>query len=214
VTPPALPRPPDPFPPTNPILMLAGTVLHRTHTRTLRPAEFNPGRGQPTRFSPFDDAAGFPVPTLYAGTNREAAAFESIFHDIEPGAPFKTVRLDLVEARSVSRVAPRRDLKLGGLFAPDLKACGIARTDLIETPKSICDQTVLWAQAIHRSDSKLDGLVWSSRQCDPERCVVLFGDRVTEADLEVIERLEVACDPALLLALRGFGLRAGISIVN
>jgi hypothetical protein len=58
---------------------------------------------------------------LYAATSREAAAFESIFHDIEPTALFKTMRLDVVEPRSVSRIAPKRDLLLAGLFAPNLK---------------------------------------------------------------------------------------------
>jgi hypothetical protein len=214
VTPPVLPRPPTPFPKTNLQILAAGTSLHRTHSRSLRPAEFNPGRGQPARFSPFNDLSGRAVPSLYAGTSREAAAFESIFHDIEPTASFKTVRLDLVEARSVSQIAPKRDLRLAGLFAPDLKAWGLARTDLIDTPKSTYDQTVVWAQAIHDAEPSLDGLVWTSRQCDPERCIALFGDRVTEADFDVVERLEVAGDPALLLALRAFGLRAGITIVN
>jgi hypothetical protein len=49
-------------------------------------------------------------PTLYAATSREAAAFESIFHDIEATVQLKTVRLDVVESRSVSRITPKRDL--------------------------------------------------------------------------------------------------------
>jgi hypothetical protein len=116
--------PPSPFPSINTQTITKGTILHRTHGSGFRPAQFNPCMGQPTRFASFTDAAGACVPTLYAATSREAAAFESIFHDIEPAAAFKTVRLDVVESRSVSRIAPKRDLLVAGLFAPDLKACG------------------------------------------------------------------------------------------
>jgi len=214
VTPPALPRPPFHFPPVNKHRLAVGTVLHRTHARAFRSGEFNLCLGQPTRFAPFQDAAGACVPTLYAATTREAACFETIFHDIEANAVFKTVRLDRVEARSVSRIAPRRDLSLAGLFTPDLKAWGLQRHDLIDTPKSTYAQTVSWAAAIHAAHGDIDGLIWTSRQCDPEQGIVLYGDRVTEAEIETIERLEAASNAALLLELRAFGRRAGIDIVS
>ena len=214
MTPPRLPRPPSPFPGVNRHIVPAGTVLHRNHARAFGPAQFNPGQGQPSRFSPFTDAAGARVPTLYAATSREAAAFETVFHDIEAEAAFKTVRLDVVQARAVSRIAPKRNLCLAGLFASNLKAWSLRRTDLIETSKSTYDQTVAWAQAIHGANADLDGLIWTSRQCDPERCVVLFGDRVSESELNILEHVDVAADAALLLELRGFGRRAGITIVS
>ena len=138
--------PPSPFPSINTRTITKGTVLHRTHGSGFRSAQFNPCMGQPTRFVPVTDSAGACVPTLYAATSREAAAFESIFHDIEPAAAFKTVRLDVVESRSVSRIAPKRDLMVAGLFAPDLKAWGLSRGELIETPKSTYAETVLWAR--------------------------------------------------------------------
>ncbi|WP_375462118.1 RES family NAD+ phosphorylase [uncultured Enterovirga sp.] len=208
------PAPPSPFPSINTQNLTKGTVLHRTHASSFGPAQFNPCKGQPTRFAPFVDAAGSCVPTLYAASTREAAAFESIFHDIEPTAPFKTVRLDVVEARSVSRIAPKRDLMLARLFAPDLKAWGLSRTQLIETPKSTYDKTVLWAEAVHRARNDVDGLIWTSRQCDPDVCVILFGDRVAESDFVEVERIDVSADAALLLELRNFGQRAGITIVS
>ena len=196
------PEPPSPFPAINHHSLEAGTVLHRTHARAYRPAEFNPCQGQPTRFAPFNDPASQCVPTLYAATTREAAAFKSIFHDIEANAAFKTVRLDVITARSVSQIAPKRDLCLAALFTPDLKAWGLQRSDLIDTPKSAYQHTALWAQAIHRTHRDIDGLIWTSRQCDPERCVILFGDRIAETDFEVLQRQEVAADAALLLELR------------
>ena len=209
-----VPSPRYPFPNINVQTVAKGAILHRTHAAGFRPAEFNPCKGQPTRFAPFTDAAGACVPTLYAATSREAAAFESIFHDVEPAAPFKTVRLDVVESRSVSAIAPKRDLRVAGLFAPDLKAWGVSRGELIDTPKSSYGQTVLWAQAIHLARSDLDGLIWTSRQCDPDRCVILFGDRVGEADFDVRNRIDVSADASLLLELRNFGRRAGITIIS
>ncbi|MDX8463220.1 RES family NAD+ phosphorylase [Mesorhizobium humile] len=206
--------PPSSFPSINTQKVTKGIVLHRTHGSSFRPAQFNPCMGQPTRFAPFPDAAGACVPTLYAATSREAAAFESIFHDIEPTAVFKTVRLDVIESRSVSRIAPKRDLLLAGLFAPDLKVWGISRGDLVETPKSTYRQTVLWAQAIHSARADVDGLLWTSRQCDPDRCVILFEDRVSEGDFEVHDSIEVGADADLLLEIRAFGMRAGITIVS
>jgi hypothetical protein len=214
VTSPLLPRPPFPFLDVNTKTLPAGTVLHRTHASAFRAAEFNPCEGQPTRFAPFNNPAGACVPTLYAATNREAAAFESIFHDIEPGAAFKTIRLRVVEARSVSKITPKRDLVLAPLFAPDLKAWGLSRSDLIETPKSTYNQTVQWAKAVHDICADIDGLIWTSRQCDPEQCVVLFEDRIDEALFETIESIEVKGSAAILRELRDFGRRAGITIVS
>jgi RES domain len=210
----SIPLPPSPFPSINTQTVAKGVILHRTHGSGFRPAQFNPCKGQPTRFAPFTDATGACVPTLYAATSREAAAFESIFHDIEPTALFKTVRLDVVESRSVSRIAPKRDFRVAGLFAPDLKAWGLSRGELIETPKSTYSQTVLWAQAIHRARSDLDGLIWTSRQCDPDQCVVLFEDRVGETEFDVHDCIDVSADANLLLDLRNFGKRAGVTIVS
>lgn len=208
-----IPAPPSPFPPVTLSPIAAGATLHRTHAASLRPAQFNPCLGQATRFAPVHDTGGACVPTLYAAATREAAAFESIFHDIEPKARFKTVPLARVEARTVSEIVPRRDLALARLFAPDLKAWGVARGRLIDTPKSTYGATALWARAIHAAHAQVDGLVWTSRQCDPDLCLILFGDRIGEADFEVADSRQVGGDPELLLQLRGYGARAGIAIV-
>jgi hypothetical protein len=209
-----LPAPPAPFPPINVHLLPAGTVLHRNHASSFAPDQFNPCLGQASRFAPFHDRDGVCVPTLYAATSREAAAFETVFHDIEPDAAFKTVRLEVVAARSASVIAAARALRLAALFAPDLKAWGLRRAALIDTPQSAYGQTVRWAQAIHAAAADIDGLIWTSRQCDPDGCVVLFGDRVSPGTIAVRERRDVGTDADLLLALRGYGRRAGIVIIS
>jgi hypothetical protein len=209
-----LPAPPSPFPPINVHFLPAGTVLHRNHASSFAPERFNPCLGQASRFAPFHDHGGACVPTLYAATSREAAAFETVFHDIEPDAAFKTVRLEVVAARSASMIGVARALRLAALFAPDLKAWGLRRAELIDTPHSAYGQTVRWAQAIHAATRDLDGLIWTSRQCDPDRCVMLFGDRVSPGTIAVRERRDVGTDADLLLELRGYGRRAGIVIIS
>lgn len=84
MTHPGVPPPPARFPTPTLTILPAGTPLHRTHAKTVRPAQFNPCLGQPSRFAPFNDPSGTCVPTLYAATTQEAAAFESIFHAIAP----------------------------------------------------------------------------------------------------------------------------------
>lgn len=210
---PQLKRPPSSFPIINTHALKAGTVLHRNHARAFGPISFNPCQGQPSRFAPFDDEHDRCVPTLYAASSREAAAFESVFHDIAADAPFKTVPQYVVESRLVSRITPRRDLCLAALFAPDLKAWGLRRADFIDTPKSTYDQSVLWARAVYNASHAVEGLVWTSVQCDPAQCVVLFGTRVLELDFEIVDCVK-ASDPAVLLEMRAYGKRSGIALVS
>ena len=128
--------------------------------------------------------------------------------------PSRRFELGDIESRSLSTIATKRELVLAGLFAPDLGAWELTRADLIETPKSTYDQTVLWAKAIHHARTDIHGLVWTSRRCDPERSAMFFGDRVTATDFDEVERLDVSADPRLLVELRGFGRRAGITIIS
>lgn len=209
-----VPAPPAVLPAPRLHVIPAGTPLHRNHAAGFRAAEFNPCKGQPSRFAPFQDAAGQCVPTLYAATTRVGAAYESIFHDIAATARFKTVRRSVVLARAVSEIAPKRDLALAALFTPDLKAWALRREQLITTPRSTYEQTVAWAAAVHAACPGLDGLIWTSRQCDPDLCMVLFGDRVSEAAFDVLGSRTIHSDAALLLEMRSCGARAGITITG
>ncbi|MBB3457954.1 hypothetical protein FHT86_006279 [Rhizobium sp. BK313] len=74
-------------------------------------------------------------------------------------------------------------------------------------------ELIVWAQALHKAFPDIKGLIWTSRQCGPESCLVLFGDRVRESDFDVLDCIDVATNPNLLLELRGYGKRAGITII-
>ena len=79
-----------------------------------------------------------------------------------------------------------RDLTLGPLFTQNLGLLGQTRGRMVECHGAAAyDETARWAEAIHRCHLGLHGLAWMSRHQDRETAMVLFGDRVDEADFEV-----------------------------
>jgi RES domain-containing protein len=207
-----IPPPPDPFPAVNRRPLPAGSEIHRIHDIAFAANGFNPGRGRPTRFAPLVRADGTPIPTAYAAADYECAAHETVFHEIQHDAPRKTIPyLNLVPlAHALLRT--RRELVLASLFEPDLNAWGLTRGQLIDTLAEAYGETAAWALAIHESWTDLDGLVWTSRRCDPRQAYLLFGDRVREADLDPLGETRIVASNDALARLRGFGARAGITI--
>lgn len=207
-----LPAPPARLSPPNTETLPAGTRLFRVHRSDLQPAAFNPGIGPRGRFSPTTDQTGATVPSLYAATSPAAAAFESIFHDILPG-PFASVPDAMLRARSASELTTRRALTVARLHAPDLRRWSLTPRQLVTTPARDYAMTARWAEAIHRQFVDLHGLIWTSNRCDPDRCCILFGDRLHESDLAITNSAELGnAGPArdtVLAAAR----RAGIAII-
>ena len=207
----AVPPPPDPLPEPNVVLLRSGGVLHRVHPRALAGNAFNPCLGGQTRFAPFRDASGRCVPSLYAGSTVESAIHETVFHDIPLSADLKTVPRDAVEQRGHSTLLIRRDLRLASLRAPDLMKWGVGREQLVGCLPTQYDRTARWAQAIHAQYDSVDGLIWTSRLCDPDDALLLFGDRVAVADIQVVAVRE-GTDGSFLGDVRNAGARGGIRI--
>jgi hypothetical protein len=90
---------------------------------------------------------------MYAATCFGCAVYESVFHDIDPAATFKTVPLSQVEELAGSRIEIDLNLNLVRLFEPDLNKWGMIRQSLIDTPPSFYPSTRAWAQAIQRRRS-------------------------------------------------------------
>lgn len=205
-----LPRPPSRLPEPNRRVLASGTVLHRLHHKAFAGDAFNPCRGRPTRFAPLRKQDGSCVPSLYAGSTVEAAIFETVFHDIPAAAAMKTVPLGTVLDMCHSQVSLNRALTLAELREPDLKRWGIGRAQLIGGNADTYPETVLWAEAVHRSFEEIEGLLWTSAQCDPDDCVILFGDRVGRADLTLSGSRNAETDETLIADIRDAGIRAGI----
>ena len=207
----SVPPPPDPLPEPHVVLVGTGDVLHRVHARALAGNAFNPCLGGQTRFAPVRDANGDCIPSLYAGSTVESAVYETLFHDVPLSASLKTVPRTAVEERSHSTLLVRRDLRLASLRAPDLLKWGIRREALIGSLPTQYGRTAQWARAIHRQFDDIDGLIWTSNLCDPDDALLLFGDRVTAADVQVVAVRE-GTDGSFLGDVRNAGLRGGIRI--
>ena len=215
------PRPALPVPPArldvapNVLLWEAGRPLHRVYPEKFSAMEFNPGRGRTSRFAPIHTAKGAVIPTCYAGSTRECAFHERIFHDVPIDAQFRSIAIDEIGGLACAQLKCSRPLRLAQFFEPDLRRWGLTRRQLIDTSTRQYGRTALWAQAVHRDFSDIDGLVWTSRVCDPELSALLFGDRVDGKMLEVMEQPRlIELDAQLLGELDRCAQRAGIYIVR
>jgi len=206
------PSPPDPFPPFNTIVLKAALELYRFHDPAFEGGAYNPCKGGPTRFAPLALPSGDCLPTLYAATTLEAAAWESLFHEVPHAVGPKSVRLSKVTSRTLSILKLKQDLVVAPLNAPDLHRIGLAKADLIETPPTAYAKTARWAEAIHRGGPSVAGLKWTSRRCDPEQAFVFFEDRAPSSAWRVLERIDVATAPDLIEEIRALGRRAEITL--
>lgn len=209
-----VPSPPNPFPPVNIKNLPKGFILFRIHDTTFAGNQFNPCQGKQSRFAPLYDAADTCVPTLYAATSFDAAAFESVFHDVPYNAKRKFVKHQDIMSRASTKLETMRELHLVQLFEPDLKNWNITRSKLIDTLAATYGETVCWAQAIHSAEPSVDGLIWTSRQCDPDLAMILFEGRVNQTEITVQNTTPVEGSPSLLESIRQSGHRAGIVIVT
>lgn len=208
----AVPKPDSSLTAPNTVILKQGAVLERVHNRNFGANMFNPCLGNPTRFAPIKDISGQCVPSLYAGETFEAAVFETIFHDVPAKAKRKSVPKKKVEDTAEARLETQRDLTLVSLREPDLKRWRIKRTQLIASSPKLYSQTAAWAEAIHRQFQDVDGLEWTSNQCDPSTAYLFFGDRVQASDFSVIYSRDGLTDPSFLHDVRRIGRRSGIKI--
>lgn len=209
---PFLPPPPADFKEPNVEELAAGTLLQRMHLRQFAGNAFNPCRGSPTRFAPIRNRNGDCIPSLYASGTLVAAVYETIFHDVPAAATRKTVPITQITERMHSTLRLLRPIRLASLRAPDLRKWGLEREVLLGSLPSAYHQTALWAKAIHNQFANVDGLIWTSIQCDPDNALLLLGDRVASADLEVVSARDGSADGSLWKDVRDAGQRGGIRI--
>ena len=199
--------------PPNITVRRAGTRLHRVHAPNRPSNDFNPCRGNPTRFAPILDDHGRCVPSLYAGSSFRAAAYETIFHDVPARAKRKSVLSSRVMASAHGTLVLQRDIRLASLREPGLAKWNISRSSLIGSSPKLYPQTAAWAKAVHDQFPEVEGLVWTSNQCDPDDACLFFGDRVRPPDFRVVALRDGRRDSSFLDDVRLAGRRAGITIV-
>ncbi|MCR6727830.1 RES family NAD+ phosphorylase [Agrobacterium fabrum] len=204
--------PPSPFPASNSHEIKAGTRVHRVHDKRFGSCTFNPGKGRPSRFAPLFLGSNA-IPTQYLATDYECAVQETIFHDVPFDEPTKTVGVDNIKPLAHSVIELKHDFVLVPLFAPDLARWGVSRADLIDTTAADYHITVQWALAIHQSRRDAHGLIWTSKRCDPQQAVLLFGDRVAETDLSGISNVPIYSDVGEMRQVAAFAARVDITLV-
>lgn len=163
-------------------------ILHRVHSSKYKPDQFNPSPSGDARFSPLVTTDHRVIATLYAGTALDCALMETVFHDVPYAPGLKTLSKNShVIGRVRSTIRSPRDLRLIDLSAIPLRKLGISRSGLIDTDASDYPVTRQWALAFHEQNPEAEGLIWTSRQADPERAIVLFADRLSTLHLETVD---------------------------
>ena len=194
---PTAPPPPAPVS-VETALLPADTVLFRCHKAGFPANSFNPNVGkhiaiaeEGARFNPFPGAPAANIPTIYAADSLEAAALESIFHDV-PHVPSPSYPRFRLAEWSYSELKVTRDLVLLELVNPKLRQFlvpgrteSITESELIHTPPSEYPHTRTWAQSFHTALPKLDGLAWRPRLAGTGTSFVFFGDRFKTGDLQI-----------------------------
>lgn len=186
-----VPPPPD-FRAARPLLGTwpADCPIIRVASLRRPPTAFNPGTSPPEprgRFHAFANAQGRVVPVLYGASEADGAIAETVFHDVPVRGAGRMVFASRLVPLALVTLCPVRDLTLVELHGHGLRRLEVAATNLTDTDPTTYPHTVAWARALHEALPQVDGLVWMSRQCNSTRAVVLFGDRVPEAALRVVD---------------------------
>jgi hypothetical protein len=165
-----------------------GETVFRIHSAIYAPNVFNPSKIGNARFSPLFDDAGVVIPTLYAASTLDCALMETVFHDVPFAAGLKTLsKATHIAGQVYARLRLTRDLRLIDLSTIALRKMGVPRVHLIDTDASQYPDTRQWAIALHRQNPDAEGLLWTSRQDDTARALILFEDRMSGPALEVVE---------------------------
>lgn len=189
-----------------------GTGLFRNHHRDFGGATFNPCRGGATRFAPLFSPARACIPTFYAATTFDGAAYETMFRD--PSSKYGGYRRQLLEDRGVSIIAPVKTLRLVGLFTPELRHLGISPEEMFQAHDSVYSFCRALAEMAWRDNPDADGIAWSSVRDNASLAMLLFGDRLGPADFYVESVRLVETDPTLLDELNETAARCGSFIAR
>lgn len=212
-----VPAPPQPFtPPPNTKVLPAGTELHRIYAGAYPGNAFNLREDILNRFSPIW-SRGEVVPVLYAGGTREAAIYETLFHDAAVGPTGRRRKALPIKAldKLYGSFRTQHALTLAKLHAPDLAKWGLTVDQLTATNAVYYPQTARWAEQIHTHCPDVHGLEWTSYRAGPDLSYLFFGDRVSSNDL-VPHSPEIAIRSSASLydTVVECGLTAGVRVAR
>lgn len=154
---------------------------------------FSKGWGD-TRFAPISTETGSPVHTYYAASTAECAFMESILHEI-PLAPPGQFDVSELQYYHLAKVELPDPLDCVSLHTPYLPVLGLTRSELIDSLPACYAETPPWAEAAYRQQPGAQGIAYGSRRDDAARCLMLFGQRLPEPPLAVLQSESLAVSP-------------------
>lgn len=156
-------------------------------------ATFSKGWGD-TRFAPIYTETGSPVHTYYAASTAEGAYMESVLHDI-PLSPPGQIDVSELQHYHVAQVQLPDPLDCVSFHTPYLPGLGLSRVQLIDSLPACYAETRPWAEAAYRQQPRAHGIAYGSRRDDAARCLMLFGQRLPNPPLSVLQSEPLAVSP-------------------
>ena len=154
------------------------------------------------------------IAVLYVAESFEVAVCETIFHDVNAKIPDKRVSKVAIYTRAYNQISITRDIELASLRKQDLKRWLVTPNEIIHPLPVQFDQTAKWSQEIHNQFDYVEGLIWTSNQCDPDSAMILFGDRVPEQCLEIVKVQDGMNDGSFLNDVIAMGQRSKTTIID
>lgn len=172
---PAVPRPGNLSPAIE--VLQPGSALIRVYRRRSGPLEFNGGDAV-ARFRPIRTTSGTVVPTAYGAHDQETAIAEAVLRGVSAlnlGSPRRRLFRLEVDGLDMARLRTTRPLRLVRLHGLGLTRLNLLREHVIDSPECEYGYTAAWAQTLYGHRSRPHGLVWTSRQNDTSRALILWG---------------------------------------
>ena len=154
---------------------------------------FSKGWGD-TRFAPISAKGGSHVHTYYAASSAAGAYMESVLHEIPLSPPGQ---FDVGELRHyhLARVQLHDSLDCVSFHTPYLPRLGLTRAQLIGSLPACYPETRPWAEAAYRQQPGAQGIAYGSHRDDAARCMMLFGQRLPDPPLTVLQNESLAVSP-------------------
>jgi len=161
-----------------------GEQLVRVYHRDHGAQGFNPTPSS-ARFRPVHTARGDVVPTAYGAADVETALAETLLRGVDALAAKSRRRLFISEVTGIemAMIVPRKEIVLARFRGQGLTRLRLRRTDVINCEAIRYPYTAKWGQAVFDCSVDVGGIVWTSKQNDAERAVMLWEGPVNSKDL-------------------------------
>jgi hypothetical protein len=167
--------------------------VYSTKTHPTKADTFSKGWGD-TRFAPITARTGSAIHTYYVASTPECAYMESVLHEIplSPPGQFNVAELQHYHLVQVTLPEP---LQCVSFHTPYLPALHLTRTQLIDSLPACYEETRPWAEAAFRQQPSAQAIAYGSRKDDAARRLMLFGQRLPNPRVSVIQTEPLMISP-------------------